>query len=344
MRRYRLRAGLTQREVAGRTKLSVRALRDIEQGRVHSPQARSVARLTCALGLSEPEHDAVRAALRSRLAGQLDPGPLRIGVLGPLSVCHGDVPVEIQSVMQRCLLGLLAAQPGQVASHDEIVDALWGENPPRTCRKLVYVYIGRLRGRLEPERSLNAPCRVLRRRRNGYELAVDADQLDLARFDTLVARASVAQASGNTTVALDLLTRALRCWRGPALVDANERLRCHPAVVNASQRRLSAILTHADLAMALGHYAQAVAHLRPAVHGEPLHEALTARLMLGLAGCGEQAAALDLFTTLRTRLTEDLGIGPSAELRTAHVRVLRQQLQPVGFENSVWATPPANTR
>lgn len=325
VRRYRLRAGLTQREFAGRTKLSIRALRDIERGRVHSPQARSVARLTCALGLSEPEHDAVRAALRSGIAGPAGRGPLRIGVLGPLSICHGELPVEITSVRQRCLLGLLAVQPGQVASYDEIVDVLWGENPPRTCRRLIYVYIGRLRRWLEPERSL---CRVLRGRRNGYELAVDTDQLDLTRFDALVARAGEERAGGNTSAALDLLTRALRCWRGPALVDANERLRCHPAVVSAGQRRLSAIRSHADLAIALGDYAQAVAHLRPAVHSEPLHEALTARLMLALAGCGEQAAALDLFTTLRTRLTEDLGIGPSAELRAAHVRVLRQQLQP----------------
>jgi DNA-binding SARP family transcriptional activator/DNA-binding XRE family transcriptional regulator len=328
LRRYRLRAGLTQAEVAGRTGLSVRSLRDLEHGRVRSPRARSVASLSRALGLSELEHDAVPAAPRSGRTGRPDRGPLRIDVLGTLSVRHGDVSVEVRSVMQRCLLGLLAAQPGQVVSRDEIVDVLWGEHPPRTCRKLVHVYIGRIRGLLEPERPANAPCRVLRRRPNGYQLDVDADQLDLAGFDALVDRAAGARAGGDAARALELLTRALRCWRGPALADAGERLRRHPAVVGAGRRRLSAVLAHADLALALGRYALAVEHLRPAVHDEPLHEALTARLMLALAGCGEQAAALALFAALCTRLDEDLGIGPAAELRAAQARVLRQQLRP----------------
>lgn len=309
VRSYRLRAGLTQREVAGRTALSVRALRDIEQGRVRSPQARSMARLMRALGLPDRE-------------------PLRIGVLGPLSVCRGGIPVEIESVRQRCLLGLLAVQPGQVVSRDEIVDVLWGERPPRSCRKLIYVYVGRLRRLLEPERSLRAPCRVLRRCRQGYLLGLDADQLDLARFDALLIRVDGARARGDTVAALDLSARALDCWRGAALADAGERLRRHPAVVRANQSRRSAILTHADLAIAVGHCAQAVEHLRPAVHEEPLDEALTGRLMLALAGCGRQAAALELFAALCTRLGEELGIGPAAELRAAHVRVLRQQIRP----------------
>jgi DNA-binding SARP family transcriptional activator len=282
------------------------------------------------LRLSGPDHDAVRAAARPRPAGPPDRGPLRIGVLGPLSVCHGGAAVEIPSVMQRSLLGLLAAQPGQVAARDEIVDVLWGENPPRTCLRLIHVYVGRLRNVLEPGRSPRTPSRVLRRRRNGYELAVDPDQLDLARFDGLVAQAGRARAGGDAAQALDLLAQALRCWRGPALVDAGERLRCHPAVVGAGQRRLSAILAHADLALALGRYAQAVEQLRPVVQGEPLHEALAAHLMLALAGCGEQAAALDLYARVCNRLSEELGIGPTAELRAAHVRVLRQQLQSAG--------------
>src|SRR4051812_21833129 len=55
LREARRLAGLSQEEVARRSGLSVRALRDIEQDRVRQPHPGSVERLTEALGLSEPE-------------------------------------------------------------------------------------------------------------------------------------------------------------------------------------------------------------------------------------------------------------------------------------------------
>ncbi|HKT04734.1 MAG TPA: helix-turn-helix transcriptional regulator, partial [Rugosimonospora sp.] len=55
LRGYRLSAGLTQRELAERAGVSVRALRDIEQGRVRRPQAPSVQRFADALPLAEPD-------------------------------------------------------------------------------------------------------------------------------------------------------------------------------------------------------------------------------------------------------------------------------------------------
>ncbi|KOV83409.1 helix-turn-helix domain-containing protein [Nocardia sp. NRRL S-836] len=51
LRFYRRRAGLTQEELASRTGLSVRALSDLERGRVHTPQATTVDLLVAGLGL-----------------------------------------------------------------------------------------------------------------------------------------------------------------------------------------------------------------------------------------------------------------------------------------------------
>jgi tetratricopeptide (TPR) repeat protein len=61
---------------------------------------------------------------------------------------------------------------------------------------------------------------------------------------------------------------------------------------------------------------------------EPLHEGLHARLVLALAGDGQQAAALRVFDDLRRRLRDDLGINPGAELRDAQLRVLRGDIGP----------------
>ena len=317
LRGHRRRMGLSQAELAGRAGLSVRALRDLENGRVTRPQVATVRRLAAALSLSGEEHAALVAALGS---GSGAPW-VRIDVLGPVVVRHGEDPVAVAPKL-RDLLGLLAVQPRRAASPGEIVDVLWGEFPPRTHPRLLHVYIGLLRELVEPARPRGQPAGIVRRVGAGYQLDIDAEQLDLARFDDLVTRAGRA---GSAAERRELLRAALSCWRGPLLADAGDRLGRHPAAVAVNGRRIAAALSYADVALADGDHGEVVEQLRLLVRDEPMHEGLTARLMLALAGRGEQAAALRMFDTIRHRLDDQLGITPGAELRDAHLRVLRQE-------------------
>lgn len=57
LRFYRLRAGLTQEELASRAEVSVRGVANIEHGRVHRPHLYTLRRLADALGLSDGERD-----------------------------------------------------------------------------------------------------------------------------------------------------------------------------------------------------------------------------------------------------------------------------------------------
>ncbi len=117
-------------------------------------------------------------------------------------------------------------------------------------------------------------------------------------------------------------------WRGPVLADAGHHLRRHVCAVALGRQRVAAALTHADLAMELGRPEAAATPLAAVVADEPLHEGLHARLMLALAGDGEQAAALGLFAEVRARLRQELGVEPGPELQAAHLRVLRQEIRP----------------
>jgi DNA-binding SARP family transcriptional activator/tetratricopeptide (TPR) repeat protein len=304
--------------------MSVRALRDIEHDRVRHPRTWSVQRLAVALRLDGQDRrrlQAVAGAAATRSSEGLD-----IGVLGPLRVRHDGVAVEVSQARLRCLLGLLAVQPGQVVGRDEIVDALWSQAPPNTCLELVHTYVARLRGLLEPHRPRRTPARVVVGVGGGYRLEVDAERLDVLRFDELAARAQHAHQAGELKTAYELLSQALGVWRGPVLADLDAGLRQHPAVVALAHRRLAAGLAYADLAIGLGRGEQAVAPLRILGVEEPLHEGLHARLMLALAGCGQQAAALRLFADVRDRLADELGIEPGTEIQEAHLRVLRRQL------------------
>ncbi|MFC7613407.1 BTAD domain-containing putative transcriptional regulator [Actinokineospora soli] len=258
----------------------------------------------------------------TRRGGEAPPQPARLalGVLGPFTVAQGGRPVEVGAHKQRTLLGLLALRANQAVRREEIVDVLWGDRPPDTCLGLVHTYVSRLR------RALGAASRrnraVIASVPGGYQLTARVEQVDALVFEDLLTRAE-ARAHTDPGAAFDLYDRALAAWRGGVLADLGSRLRGHPDAAALTVRRRQAALAHADLALALGRPAQAVERLRPLAHEEPLHEGLHARLISALAGTGEQAAALRVFADIRSRLGEELGVEPGADIRAAHLRVLR---------------------
>ncbi|MEU1630272.1 BTAD domain-containing putative transcriptional regulator [Streptomyces sp. NPDC020096] len=320
MREARLRARLTQKELADRAGISVRTLREIENGRVGCPSPRSVRQLAAALGMTQPPKNSEQAS-----AGQ-DAGGMYLRILGPLTLRLGPTPVTLGSARQSCLLALLALHPGQMVPQEEIVDVLWGEQPPPTYLNLVHTYVARLRKLLGPTAPPRAQSGPLRRSRAGYQLVLTDDQLDLLEFTRLVVQARDADRTCRPDQALKLLGQALQLWRGPALHGLDPRLRSHPTVVRATQQRLEATLAYADHALAAGQPDQAITELRTVAWAEPLHEGIHSRLMLALASSGQQAAAVKVFTTIRDHLDVELGMTPSAELHVAYLKVLRHEV------------------
>ena len=316
LRSRRQAAGLTQRELADRAGMSVRAVRYLESGRTRAPRSASLRQLEQALDA------AVEPAA---------PAATVIGVLGPLSLRVGGEPVEVGGAKIAALLGLLALQPHSTVSRDEIVDVLWGEQPPASHAHLVHTYVGRLRRLLGP-----APGpRLIAGTRGGYLLTANEDQLDLLKFAALSDRAAEAAAAGDRERAGSLYDQSLACWRGSLLAGVDQRLRQHPAAVALAARRVSLSLAYADIALARGEYAEVAARLRPLLADETLHEGLQARMMLALAGSGQQVAALGRFDELRSALKQELGVEPGRELREAHLKVLRGQVsaRPPGERN-----------
>lgn len=321
---FRRRAGLSQETAASRAGISTRALRDIERGRVQRPQSRTLRSLAEALGLTGGELAELMAAARTGPArGAARP---RLLILGPLSLQRGQATVPVSSPMLRRLLGLLALKHPEPSTQQEITDTLWPSGPPTSHQSLIHTYVSQVRRLLEPGGPRTVPPPTVARTPTGYVLEASRNQIDLGHFDELVAQANRLHRAPDPGAAYESLTHALQWWRGPVLADADPVLRQHPAAVVVNERRVKAVLLHADTALMLRRPEEAVPVLWDMVNTEPLHEGLHARLMLALASCGEQAAALNVFGRLRDRLDEELGIEPSAEVREAHLRVLRQQL------------------
>jgi len=58
---------------------------------------------------------------------------LEFRILGPVEVTDDGAPLQLGGQKQRALLALLLLNPNRVVSTDRIMDALWGEQVPRTA-------------------------------------------------------------------------------------------------------------------------------------------------------------------------------------------------------------------
>ena len=321
--------GLSQQEVARRAGMSVRALRYLENGGVSRPQAASISRLADALGVPTEE-------LARRFAGGAGPARaprVRVEALGPLALRRGRDEVPLGSAMRRLLLGLLAVQPGAPVGIEEIIETLWPEQPPPTCRQLVHTYVSALRRLVEDADAIRVGP-------DGYRLVLDQDGADVVEFERLSAQGHAAVRARALDSAAQLFAEAWSLWRGP-LPTGEPRLSQHPAVVRLTRRRVESVLAWADAAFGLARYGAVAEALAVLLAEDPLHERLAARLVLALAGEGRQAEALAVFERTRDLLDEELGIRPGAELKTAHLRVLRGQLPPTERRGVSAPTPPA---
>jgi DNA-binding SARP family transcriptional activator/tetratricopeptide (TPR) repeat protein/DNA-binding XRE family transcriptional regulator len=341
LRGQRRRAGLSQRELAERAGLSVATVRDLEQGRTRQPQPSSLQALATALGLGEQRaaalfDAAVAEDLEVRPPAAQEQGSVRLEVLGPLTLRRRSVEVGLGRGGRRVLLARLALSANAPVPVHELVDLLWGDQPPQDPHQLLQSYVSRLRVALASAGTGRHGESVLSLGTGGYRLVLAEQQLDLAEFRELVCTAREADAAG----AVDLLERALRLWRDVPLADIVE-MRDHPLVTALVQEYVAVALRYADLAGELGAYLRSLPMLRALAAAHPLHEPLHARLVTALAGAGLQADALAGYDTIRRRLADELGIDPGPALTEAHRRVLRQEdPRPVPGERSVPSAAP----
>ncbi|MEU6198772.1 BTAD domain-containing putative transcriptional regulator [Streptomyces sp. NPDC047061] len=248
----------------------------------------------------------------------------RFAVLGPVRAWRGGTELVLGPPKERALLALLLTEAGHPVAVHEIVDALWGEDPPDSAVNVVQRHIGALRRLFEPDLPARGESRWLVRGSGGYRLEADADSLDLLRFRALRKQAGQAAQDGRPATATELLMEALALWRGPAASGIAPEVRSHPAFTALDDEHLAAVKEAAELALEAGGGlgARVLVTLRQAAAQHPLDEGLQARLILVLAATGHQAEALDVHRLVRTRLADELGVQPGPELQAAQQRVL----------------------
>ncbi|MFD7904971.1 BTAD domain-containing putative transcriptional regulator [Kitasatospora sp. NPDC059747] len=252
------------------------------------------------------------------LAPSADPARLRFSVLGPLTAEAAGRPLALGAPKQRLVLAVLLSRANTAVPVDVLTEAVWPDEPPRTARKNLQVYISTLRtllGRGDgPDRLVHSAA--------GYLLRVAEPELDVLRFRALARAGRAAADSGALAPAARLLRQALDLWQGPPLAD----LRRSPAVEAEAERLEARCLgVHEDWAeteLELGNAAAVAEDLADLAERHPLRERLQAARMNALHLSGRQAEALAVYDHHRQLLARELGLEPSPALTTLYRRLL----------------------
>ena len=231
---------------------------------------------------------------------------MRFALLGPLEISD-DGAVEVRGVLRRTLLARLLLDAGRTVPSDELVELLWGGQPPASGLAVLYNQVNRLRQNLG-----SAGERVVATAA-GYRVEVEPGELDLEVFASCCAAGRAASAESRWGDAAESFSRALALWRGRPL-DGLPALGDHLRIRQLEEERFQALESriHADLS--LGPSPEVIGELRTLVRGNPLREALAGRLMQTLARVGRRDEALEVYRSLGEALGE-LGMEPTPELR-----------------------------
>jgi DNA-binding SARP family transcriptional activator len=233
-------------------------------------------------------------------------------ILGPLEVAEGGRPIALGGPKQRALLVLLLLTPNRAVSVDRLVETLWGGDPPASAANALQYHVSQLR------KALGEGAIVTQE--PGYLIRLDPEQLDLLRFERLVA-----EAEGTDAIrASRLLGEALALWRGDPIAELADDVLSQTEVQRLEAARLAALERRVGADLALGRHAQLVPELEALTRRHPLHEGLVGALMRALYGAGRQADALELYRRTRETFDRELGIEPSPFLRELERAILRQ--------------------
>ena len=217
---------------------------------------------------------------------------------------------------QRALLALLLLHGNDVVSVDRLTDGLWDGGPPASAKKAIQVYVSRLRKALGAQR--------IRTSGPGYLLELEPDELDLGRFERLVAEARELRPE-EPARASAALREALALWHGSPLADLADEPFAEAEIARLEGLRIAALEERMDADLALGLGAELVAELQTLVAKNPYRERLRGQLMLALYRAGRQADALATYQETRRLFVGELGIEPSRALQRVERAILQHE-------------------
>lgn len=243
---------------------------------------------------------------------------MRFEILGPMRVSGTRGEIGLAARRLRVLLAVLLLHADQVVPVERLVDAIWGDHPPRDARNQLQACVSRLRKLLSD--AADAAGTVVTDPA-GYRVRMDTHSLDLWEFRQATAEARAHAAEGRPHLARQRYRAGLGLWRGPALSGIDSDLVRNTARALDEERAL-AWEECVEVELDAGAGPELVAELTDLVREHPYRESLHGALMRALYRAGRHADALAAYRNLRQTLRDELGTEPGTELRKLHQSIL----------------------
>jgi DNA-binding SARP family transcriptional activator/DNA-binding CsgD family transcriptional regulator/tetratricopeptide (TPR) repeat protein len=243
-----------------------------------------------------------------------DPVRAQVQLLGPVDIVLGGVYQKISGLRRKALLSVLALNPGQVVSTDQLIDIVWGGAAESVTTNTLQRHISYLRALLGNRRAVVA-------RPPGYLLDLPPESVDVQLAEQLIDRAARAHEPAEQA---RLAHQARGLWRGEPLGGVAGVAWLEERAQRLGDLFLRAMHTLVDARLALGEHGGVLPELEQLARQHPLDERLQGQLILALYRSGRQADALDRYQRMRHTLAGELGIVPSIELRELETAILRQ--------------------
>lgn len=245
-------------------------------------------------------------------------------LLGPLRVTLDGVPAALGGPRSRAVLAMLLTTGGAAVSEDALIESLWGQQPPKAARNSLQSHVSRLRSALACIGGETLGARLVREPA-GYRLEVAPDEIDAARVEELLRRASVPGTDARQR--LQLLESARQCFRGPALTELANLPGWTTAGLAAAATRYDELEATVDeevvsARLATGGHAGVLPELEQIAGRRPERERLQRLLALALYRCGRPADALAVLRRYREGLVEAAGLDPSPSLQRLEQGIL----------------------
>jgi DNA-binding SARP family transcriptional activator len=244
---------------------------------------------------------------------------MRCDLLGELAAADdAGARLPLPAAKQRIILAALLLRANTAVSREELIDAVWGTDPPPNAAAALRLYVTRLR------RALGGAGARITATAAGYRIEVHGpEELDLAEAEDLREQARAAAQAGRWADASAWLRRAERLWRGPALADVPSDTLRRGQLPRLEELRLRITESRIEADLRLGRAGEVIGELRSLVADQPTRERLHALLMLALYQCGRAAEALECYRTLDAYLATELGMDPGPDIQRLHEAILR---------------------
>lgn len=244
---------------------------------------------------------------------------MRYEILGPLRVIDTSGQSFISARKIEVVLTTLLIQSGQIVTPDQLMEEIWGCNPPRRATAGLHVYISQVRKFLERPGRVGNPIVT---RPPGYMLHKGTDEIDFHLFLNLIEQGRALIRQRRFEEASAMLERANVLWRGPVLGDPSGGPILEGFATRMWEARLECLEILVEAQLALGRHREMVGRLYALVAEQPLCEVFYRQLMLALYRSDRQADALEVYRTARRTLNEELGLEPCQALRDLQAAIL----------------------